>query len=186
MSKSRIQKPLNVILAGFFGVCSGISFAASGEPVSSCGVVTNGLQVCISLSSSEFAAIEPIIVDLIVSNSSEKAFMIAVGRPEWVCDIEVMQVGEGKIAQTRFGVNAAQSIRRANPKPWLLKPGECRHDPILLNRYFDMSVAGIYRVSITRRLSMPSASQGVIANSGDVEIRVIDEVPGGRSAWGGE
>ena len=174
------------IMIVLIAVMAYASSAASGESVSSCSVVTNGLQFCISLSNSQYSPLEPIVMDLVVSNSSEKALAVVAGRPEWLCDIRVIHKGVGEVAKSRYGMNASESTWRANFKPIGIEAGACRNDPLLLNRYFDMSVAGTYQVSVKRRLSMPGSGKATVAESGEVEIHVTAEVPGATSAWGGE
>lgn len=166
----------------------GISCGAQAPldiPTSPAGVTTTtGLEFSAITSKTEYFPLEPIEVFLSITNASDVMQIIPTGRPELLYEIIIHKNDNVDIPLTRYGKEAYARSRNVQIKPYGIKPHDTYKEALLVNRYYDMSEAGTYLISLSRRLSVPGSSSILVAPSLNIELVITEQVPAARSAWG--
>lgn len=154
-------------------------------PASAPGVTTTtGLEFSAITSKTEYCPVEPIVVYLSITNTSDEMQIIPAGRPELLYEISIHKRDNVDVPLTCYGKEAFARSRNVQIKPSGIKPHDTYNEAFLVNRYYDMSEAGTYWLSFSRRLSVPGSSSILSAPSREIELVITEQVPAAHSAWG--
>jgi hypothetical protein len=133
------------------------------EPATDWGPVLKGLQMSSRVERSRYRADEPIMVEVVIKNTSKEVVFLGMSVDDQASFEVVVSLNEsgagglGRMPLTKYGAWRFAPLDAAKNIPIRLKEGEERRYRFPLNRMYDMTLDGNYSVVINR--SIPGRSR---------------------------
>lgn len=129
-----------------------------------------GIQLYARLDRNTYSPADKILLELILTNTTENAVIIKSGIPEIVYEINMKYVDDMQTAKrTQYGQYMVNRARMSSSKPIQVPGHGYIKQFITLNRIYDMTLAGTYLLNIHRGLGIPG--------KGTAESVKVDEMP---------
>lgn len=152
--------------------CRGEVVYRWGEPVA-------GFRVGVHVPEGPFQPMEPVVIRVALRNDSSES--VRVPRVPLFAGFELgVRDADGEAVEpTRYGVRRRESDQEGGVMTVTLAPGEfVEYRDVVINRLFDLSMAGEYRISVSIRRTDENAPREGVAER---EVIIVE----GRAGGGG-
>lgn len=142
------------------------------------GPIVEGVQLILQTEESKFSPYSPILMRISVKNTTDKMLNYVVSHVHRDYEFMVTDEKGEPIPLTRYGQSQLKPLFTAGSVGNMdMDPGGEWRDEIIINRYFDMTLEGVYLIKcIRKRVEKLDKSELVPIVSGVLRVKVDDSL----------
>lgn len=171
------MKPIITVIVLVYGCIIG-SVYSQNEPavLTSQSDIVGGVQLVVMLEKNIHSPAEPITLALVLTNTTEKSTIINSVISDIAYDINMQYIENARPAKkTQYGDYVNERARLSSSKPMQLPGHGHIKQSIIINRLYDMTMAGTYKLSVRRELSLPGEETPRIVKTDELTIIVYEK-----------
>ena len=146
-------------------------------------IAENSCQMSVNISTI-FVPLEPVVVNITLTNPTETELYFALGRPSLVYEIEVLDIDGVAIPLTRYGIKEDKIKDGKQVYRSRLGPKENFTEQIVLSRFYDLSLYGKYSLKFKRRIHSTDTIPAKYLESPFLQFEIGGNAKEMPRAWG--
>lgn len=171
------MKPIITVIVLVYG-CVISSVFAQKEPaaLTSQSDIVGGMQVIVMLEKIIHSPAEPITLALVLTNTTDKSVIINSVIPDIAYEIDMQYIDDTRPAKkTQYGDYVNERSRLSSSKPMQVPGHGHITQSIIINRLYDMTMAGTYKISVRRELGLPGEETTRTIKTDELFINVYEK-----------
>ena len=172
------MKTILSIIYVVLGCVISFAHAQQSEPsaIASQSDIVGGMQLFVKLDRNIYSPADKIFLELVLTNTTDNAVIITSDIPEIVYEINMNYVDDMRPAKrTQYGDYLIDRARMSSSKPMQVPGHGHIKQSIIINRIYDMTLPGTYRINVHREIGLPDGGTARSVKTDELSVVVYEK-----------
>ena len=172
------MKTIPSVIYMVLGCVISFAHAQQSEPaaIASQSDTVAGMQLFVELDRNIYSPADKIILELVLTNTTDNAVIIKSDIHEIVYEINMNYVDDMRPAKrTQYGDYLIDRARMSSSKPMQVPGHGHIKQSIIINRIYDMTLPGTYSIYVHRDIGLPNEGTTRSVKTGELSVVVYEK-----------